>query len=140
MAIQKNSAGGGNNIREAGEYVVEVSKLETGKSKKGKQMLTVVFETHDERKINAYFVKEILFHMAHLTNLKLAAGLKPESSAEELLGRRVGILVEMREPDEQGRVFSQIVGYGPAKDVTPREPGEAHDAGGHFAKDDAIPF
>lgn len=120
MAIPKNAGAlGGKRISEPGEYLVKIHKTETGLSKKGKPMLTVTFETPDEKEIKGYFVKTIKFHMHNLKVLKIACGLKEADSADELLGKECGVLVEAQEPNEQGLVFMSIVGFGPAKDVSP---------------------
>jgi hypothetical protein len=35
-----------------------------------------------------------------------------------MVGKQVGLLVEMQEPNEQGQVFAAIAGYGPASSVS----------------------
>ena len=117
MAITRSIGSFGNRITAAGEYVVEVIRTESGKSKKGKPMLTVTFSTSDEKEIRAWFVKELPFHMSSLVNLKIACGLKPEVSADELVGKSCGIAVDQKEPDEQGRIFFHVTGYGKVSDV-----------------------
>ncbi len=145
MAIQRNAATGqGNSIREPGEYRVKVAELTTGLSKAGKAMLTVTFQTADERKIRAYFVRELAFHMKALAEVKVAAGLKADAAAENLMGREIGILVEAGEPNpENGRVFMQIVGYGPASEVAQAQnemPPAGQGLGASYPHGDGIPF
>lgn len=117
MAIAKNAGGGGNFIKEAGEYKVKVLEIKTGLSKKGKPMLTVAFETTEEKKIAGYYVKDLTMHMQALAALKVACGLKVTDSADNLVGKECGILVEMQEPDADGRTFASICGYGKASQV-----------------------
>lgn len=117
MAIARNANDGGNFIKEPGEYKVFVREITTGMSKSNKPMLTVTFHTSDEKAIRAYFVKELAFHMKALEQLKIACGIKVTESAENLVGKECGILVEAQNPDANGRVFMQINGYGPVGDV-----------------------
>jgi hypothetical protein len=132
MPIQRNAGGGGNYISDPGEYVVRIAETKTGLSKGGKPMLTVEFHTRDERQIRSYFVKELAFHMKALAELKAAAGVPATEPAEKLVGREVGVLVEPQAPDSQGRVFMQIVGYGPKADV--------QGASGFAPSTDEVPF
>lgn len=118
MAIERNAGSNGNFISEAGEYVVKVLETKTGTSKSGKPMLTVTFQTSDELLIRGYFVKSLTFHMKALEELKQASGMKITDSADNLVGREVGILVEAQKPDESGRVFMSVCGYGPKDKVT----------------------
>lgn len=133
MAIQRNAGGGGNVISENGEYHVKVTEIKTGLSKSGKQMLTVTFQTPDEKQIRGYYVGALAFHMKDLENLKLAAGLDVKAPAGQLVGRECGILVEMGAPDEVGRRFASIVGYGPVSELSNKS-----ETG--FAAGDDIPF
>lgn len=132
MAIERNAISGGNFIREPGDYKVKVAECKTGNSKTGKPMLTVAFETEDGLKIAGYFVRDLKFHMIALEKLKIAAGLQVTQSAEHLVGKEVGIAVEAQDPDPNGRIFMAIVGYGPAKDVGPRQQ--------KLTSDDEVPF
>ena len=134
MPIARNAGvGAGNRLKDPGEYRVKITETKVGMSKKGKPMLTVTFETHDEKQICGYFVKELAFHMHFLGELKLASGLTEKDSAENLVGKEVGILVEAQEPNEKGFVFMSIVGYGKSSEV---DSGDAH-----FALSDTnIPF
>lgn len=138
MPIQRNVANGGNSIKHPGEYRVRVVKLETGMSKSQKPMLTVTFQTLDEMQLKGYFCKGLAWHMKNLAVLKECAGLKPDSPAENLHGLEVGILVEPREPDEQGRVFMDIAGFGKAHEVGAVEGGG--DFAGRQPGDDSVPF
>lgn len=134
MAIQKIEGNFGKFISDPGEYLVEVNSAKAGKSKKGKPMLTVEFETEDGRTIGGYYVRDLAFHMKSLEQLKLACGLKLTDTADNLVGRKCGILVEPQEPNtETGKIFMQIVGYGtvaelgtgtakPASDFAPAKP------------------
>lgn len=133
MPIERNAGGGGNFISDPGEYVVRVAETKTGLSKSNKPMLTVTFQTRDERQIRSYFVKELVYHMKSLELLKLAAGLLATDPAEKLVNREVGILVEPQAPTANGLVFMQIVGYGPAKDVN-------GDTGFAQSSNDEVPF
>ncbi len=139
MAIQKNAGqGSGRYIREAGEYRAKIAEIKTGLSKKGKPMLTVLFETPDEKSISGYFVKTLDFHMKALAALKVACGLKATDVADNLVGKECGIAVEGQEPTDDGKVFFQITGYGPVSDLS----GAAAKQGESKPADDAdyIPF
>lgn len=148
MAIARNAGGGGKFVSEPGEYKVTVEKIEMKTPKKEKldpktnkpmkrQMLVVHFVTEEEQEIAGYYVKDVPFHMAALAQLKSACGLEPNQSSDELIGKQCGILVEMGEPNEQGRSFAQIVGYGPADQVgEPRATGETTD----MSNLDEVPF
>ena len=120
MAIERNAGGnGGNYISRPGEYVVVVDKVEYKKTKKEpiRPMAVIHFVNAEDQGIAGYFVKDLNFHMKALTALKAACGLPAAATAEGLIGKKCGILVEMREPDEMGRSFPQIVGYGPTEAV-----------------------
>lgn len=123
MAIARNAASG-SYIDRKGEYRAKVTEAKSGMSKTGKRMLTVTFMTTDERSIKSFFVQELIFHMKSLTALKIAAGLTERDTADRLVGREVGILVEPQKPNQEGRVFMHVVGYGPASDVTENSYGE----------------
>lgn len=141
MGIQRNAGGGGSQV-DPGEYVVTVHELKQGNSKAGKPMLTITFQTQDERTIKGYYVKSVQFHMHNLGLLKEAAGLRKEDPADRLHGRQVGILVENQPPGEDGRVWTQIAGYGPAADVS-TNPFAGAPAGGFGQSpmdDDQVPF
>lgn len=134
MPISRNAGNGGSYINSPGEYKVKITQAASGMSKSGKPMLTVTFQTADEKSIRGYFCKPIAFHMKSLEALKLACGLKKDSPADEMIGKDCGIAVELQAPTESGTTFAHIVGYGMASDVT-----------GDFAKSDAddissIPF
>jgi hypothetical protein len=98
-------------------------------------MLTVTFVTRDERTIRSYFVKDLQFHMSALAELKKASGLPSAEPAEKLVGKEVGILVEPQAPDERGRVFMQIVGYGTKAEVQ-----AGADGGFGQTSNDEVPF
>jgi hypothetical protein len=135
MAIERNAASeGGNYIKDPGEYRVKVIETKTGMSKSGKPMLTVKFQASDEREIAGYFVKTLKFHMKSLETLKIACGLKITDSAENLVGRECGILVEAQEPTADGKVFMTIAGYGPAASVNPSAGGPSNH------EHDEVPF
>lgn len=139
MAIQKIEGNFGSFISEPGEYLVEVNSSKAGKSKKGKAMLTVEFESEDGKTIAGYFVKELAFHMKALEQLKLACGLKVTDSADELIGKKCGILVEPQPPNpETGKVFMSIVGYGKAADVAPNPKGQETHA--KKSEEEQVPF
>lgn len=123
MAIERN-AGGSKFIKDAGEYKVKVKALSIAQNKKDKPMLTVTFQTDDERTIAGYFVKDLPFHKHTLKTLKTACGLTPDDSENDLIGKECGILVEPQEPTPDGKVFMSISGYGPAKKIefTPPKP------------------
>lgn len=123
MAIDKNasSGSGGNYIKEAGEYRVKVTTVSEGKSKKGKPMVTVTFETKDGKQISSWFVKELAWAVKDMTKLKLAAGLTEKDHSSRLMDRELGIAVEAKDPDEHGKIFMRIVGYGKAADVESSE-------------------
>lgn len=149
MPIARNAGGGGKFVSEAGEYKVTVEKIEMKTPKKEKldpktnkpmkrQMLVVHFTTDSEQEIAGYYVKDVAFHMAALTQLKAACGLEPNESSDELIGKQCGILVEMQEPNEQGKSFASIVGYGPADQVgEERGSGETHSM---INDGDEVPF
>lgn len=118
MAIESKFKGGGNFIKTPGEYVVEVTEANAKKSKAGKDMLQVTFQTFEQEKIAGFYVRSLTFHMAALVELKKACGLDGNAPAEMLIGKSCGILVEAQEPDEMGRTRMQITGYGPASAVS----------------------
>lgn len=123
MAIAKIEGAFGSYVNEPGEYLVEVNSTKAGKSKKGKPMLTVEFETEDGKTIAGYYVRELAFHMKALEALKVACGLKVTEPADNLIGKKCGILVEPQEANsETGKVFMQIVGYGKASEVGHSQP------------------
>jgi hypothetical protein len=136
MAIKRNAAPS-SFIKTAGEYRVKVIETKMGMSKTNKPMLTVTFQTADEKSISGYFVQGLDFHRHVMKELKLAAGLKVEDHHENLVGKEVGIAVELQEPDANGRTFAQITGYGPASEVAGFAGGEA---GGAKKFDDEVPF
>lgn len=125
MSIPRNAGGQGNFVKEPGEYVVRVKECRMGESKSHKPMLTVVFQTVDEKLINGYFVQNLNFHISALRKLKEACGLSPNTDAsDKLVGKTCGILVEAQEPDVNGRTFMSICGYDKASEVSAREPGD----------------
>jgi hypothetical protein len=140
MPIERNAGSAPNAyLKDPGEYVVRVSEVKKGTSRAGAPMLTVTFETRDGRQINAYFVATLIFHMKTLDLLKAACGLDPSEAgfrAEMLVGRDLGILVEPKEPDERGRVFMQITGFGKAEEVSGYH--NSPDLGADLA--DQVPF
>lgn len=116
MAIPRNHRISGY-IDEVGEYRVKVEQMLEGLSSKNKKMLTVTFVTDDEKRIKGFYVKELKFHMSALKDLKLACGLTEKDPASSLLGKRCGIAVGQQKPNDDGRVFMTIEGYGPEKDA-----------------------
>lgn len=123
MAIERNAGGiSGNYVKDPGEYRVRVHETKTGLSKSQKPMLTVVFHTWEDKAIAAYFVKTLTFHMKALESLKVACGLKVNETADNLVGKECGILVEAQDPTPEGRVFMSITGYGPANAVGVNQP------------------
>lgn len=142
MPIQRNAVGGSSKyITDPGDYIVEIVEVQMGKSKKGDPMVTIAFQTDDERKIKSFFVQKYPFMMAALTQLKISCGIKPEASSGDLLGKKCGILVEKGRISDKGQAFPQITGYGLVSDVNP-----AHSPMGYQAVDenlaavDEIPF
>lgn len=120
MAIARNHKAGGSGagrIDKPGEYVVSVEKTEVGKSKSGKAMLTVTFVTDDDRRIRGYYVRDLDFHMKALADCKVALGLKADTSSDQMVGKRCGIAVGEQAPNEEGRIFMTIEGYGKEADV-----------------------
>lgn len=134
MAIQRNASGGGNAIKEAGEYLVRVTEVKVDKSKKGDPMLVVTFTAPDEKQIRGYFVQNLTFHMKNLETLKAVCGMAPKDPAGALIGRELGISVEVDPPGPDGRSFSGICGYGTVA--------ELENAGSGFASngDDSVLF
>lgn len=130
MPIEKKYSGSSSTM-DPGEHRVVITEVQVGVSKSGKQMLTVVFQNDREQRIKSYYVRELVYHIKQLTDLKISCGLTEKSPAEELLHKRCGILVDPREPNEEGRVFMNIAGYGKESDVTD---------GGHTSTKDEIPF
>lgn len=133
MAIEKEFTGGGKTIAE-GEHVVTITDWKIGESKSGKTMLTLTFENFEHQMIRGYYVAGLQFHEKALAKIKAACGLSKEAKAAELKGKSLGIAVEPQEPDERGRVFMRIVGYGKASDVSAD--------GGRYeeSRDNEIPF
>lgn len=119
MAIQKNAKGtGGSFIKEAGDYLVHIVKTTMKLSKAKDPMVVVTFETEDEKMIDGYFVGKHAFHQHNMRVLKEACGLKETDKYDQLVGKKCGISVELQDPDQlTGRVFAQIVGYGPLSDL-----------------------
>jgi hypothetical protein len=145
MGIPRN-AGFGRFLNEPGEYVAVIDKVEwtktkpktdpkTGQAIEPRDMLKVFFFTDTEQEIVGYFVKGLKFHMKAYDLLKESCGLPKEAKSADLVGKSVGILVEMQKPDEMGKSFPQIVGYGPASEVS-------KDSDTGFAKlvDEGVPF
>lgn len=128
MAIERNVTTSGDFIDAPGEYQVTVQAATLGASKYGKDMLTVILETDDGRTIRSFFIKGSKAQMENLEKLKNACGLQLDCPADILfergdafVGCRLGIAVDAGKPNKEGRVFMQVVGYGPADKV------EAHD-------------
>lgn len=119
-------------IDKPGEYKVTVEKTEAGPSKSGKKMLTITFVTDDEKRIKGYYVRALEWHMKALADCKIALGLKGDSPAELMVGKRCGIAVGAQAPTEDGRTFMQIEGYGKEADVE----GHVHDTSSF----DDVPF
>jgi hypothetical protein len=146
MAIARTFRGAAGQIDRAGEYRVTVEKMEVGKSKSGKPMLTLTFCTDEERRIKGYYVQSLVFHMKALDELKLACGLLATAPADQLVGKRCGIAVGEQPPTQDGKVFMQIEGYGKEQDaeVIPYgEGGGLHPFGGMqggAVSDDNVPF
>ena len=121
MAIKSTYSGGGSKLGE-GEHIVKIMEVKTvmTKEKPGKEskpMYTVVFQNKDGQKHTGYYVKSIKFMMKQFEDLKKCCGLKESDSADELVGRKCGILIEVGEPNDEGKVFNQIAGYGTEADV-----------------------
>lgn len=134
MAIPKNAkASGGKYISDPGEYAVEITDVQFGKSKKGDPMVTVNFATMDDKSIRAFFVQKHAFMMNQLGLLKVACDEEPTCTTEKLLGKKCGILVELGKPNDAGVVFAQIAGYGKLSDLE-EKPQDL------FEETDAIPF
>lgn len=138
MAIAKNAvSSGGKFISEPGDYLVEISEVQAGKSSKGDPMVTITFVTDEDKSIRAFFVKKHAFMMAALTLLKVSCGEKPEVNSAELVGKKCGIKVELGKPNDKGMIFAQIVGYGRPEDVEHAK----HDASlANSHASDEIPF
>lgn len=134
MAIQKNASGGGNAIKEAGEYRVKVTEVKVDKSKKGDPMLVVTFTGTDEKQIRGYFVQNLTFHMKNLETLKHVCGMGPKEPAGALIGRELGISVEVDPPGPDGRCFSSIVGFGTVDELDNKGTGFSG------AEDASVPF
>lgn len=133
MAIARNHKGFGNRIDKPGEYVVTVEKVDIGKSKKGDAMLTVTFVTAEDKQIQGYYVKSKIWAMKALAECKVALGLKEDSAAENMVGKKCGIAVGEGNVREDGSHFMQIEGYGKESEV------EGHmDTPGGFS--DEVPF
>jgi hypothetical protein len=115
MAIKKEFKSG-NQIGE-GEHVVKITKVEVGNSKKGEPMLTLTFERADEARMKGYYVKSLKFHMKQLDAVKIACGLTAIAPNDELQGKKLGIAVELDQPNENGIRFGKIIGYGKWEDV-----------------------
>lgn len=150
MPIPRNAAMG-RYLTEPGEYVAIIDKVEwlktnkgqpkidpkTGETKEPQDMLKVSFFTESQQEIAGYFVKGLKFHMKAYDLLRESCGLPKGAKSQDFIGKKVGILVELQKPDEMGRTFPQIVGYGPASEVS----GAKDDTG--FAPDesqDGVPF
>ena len=123
MAIERKHKGGGKRIDVVGDYRVKIVKTSSGMSKGGKPMLTVTFETDDEKQINGYYCRHLTFHMAALKDLKVACGLKDDAAADMLVGLRCGIAVGEQAPAEDGTIFMQVEGYD-KESAVPGAPGE----------------
>lgn len=120
MAIQRNHKGNGGSagrIDKPGEYAVTVEKVDIGKSKSGKDMLTVTFTTDDDKSIRGYYVRSLDWHMEALKDLKSCCGLKPEVGIESLINKRCGLAVGEQTPNAEGKIFMTIEGYGKESDV-----------------------
>lgn len=119
MSIERKHTGhASNRIDMAGEYRVTVQKTEVKPTKNGgKRMLVVTFVTDDEKEINGYYVQTLKWHIEALSDLKIACGLSAKSSTDLLMGKRLGIAVGEQTPQEDGRIFMQVEGYGKESDV-----------------------
>lgn len=127
MAIEKKYKGGKGMA--VGEHKVQVTDIKVGSSKKGDPMLTITFENEEGQTIKGYYVKKLAGHMAALGDLKVAAGLKIDSPAEELQHKKLGISVDEQPENENGQIFMTIVGYGKEADVgSSPTPSHANDA------------
>lgn len=137
MPIERNVSGGnGNFVNEPGEYLVCVTEASMKKTKTPppRDMRVVTFQTMEEKEIRAYFVRDVTFHTSAMEQLKLACGLKVNDHPDQLMGKTCGILVEAGRPTDEGRVFMQIVGYGPESQVGNKP------AGDDFQKSEDVPF
>lgn len=113
MAIERKHRGNPR-ISEPGEYVVHINSVTQERSKKGKPMATIEFETINGQKIKGYYVLELPFHQKALADIKRVTGVGPN---ETLVGKSLGIAVEAGKPSEDGFVFMQITGYGTCDEV-----------------------
>lgn len=130
-------------ISAPGEYLVEVTEVNAGRSKSGKPMCTVTFETPTGEQIRGYYVGELKFHMAALMDCKKAAGLAPNVPATNLVGKKLGIAVEPGKVRDDGSHFMQITGYGTLQELMGKEAvnlemGNAPAT--EFAQNDEVPF
>lgn len=120
MPIQRNLAHSpSNRIDGPGDYVVTITAVNNVLTKiSRKPMLVVEMETEDEKKIRDHFVLSLDFRMKALQSLKAAVGLGPEvKDPGALVGKQCGIAVAAKPPNDEGRIYMEIVGYGKSSDV-----------------------
>lgn len=145
MPMKRIFSGTGNRIT-AGNHVVHVTEVSQKLSSKNDPMTVIAFETDDEKKVNYYAVHKFPWAIEAVKTCIECAGLPQGSKASQLVGKRVGITVEEGKPDDKGRTFMQIVGFGTEKDVQDARAAEAATANvpapaaTTFAADDDMPF
>jgi hypothetical protein len=111
MAIERKHKSA-NFITQPGEYLVEVIEVNATRSKSGKPMCTVTFETPEGSQIKGYYVGELKFHMAALSDCKKASGINPNAPATNMVGKKLGIAVDAGKQRDDGSHFMSITGYG----------------------------
>lgn len=117
MAIKRNFTGGSGSDFSEGEHKVKIVDLKLGPSSTGKKMLTVTFENDEGATVKGFYVLDNKVAIIKIKELKVACGLAPDADGMLLEGKRLGIAVEKGKPDDKGKFYWQIVGYGKESDV-----------------------
>lgn len=115
MAIERKF--GGTKQMKAGEYKVTVTDIKFGKSKSDKNMWTITFANDHEETIKGFYVPDVAFHLKQLKEIKAVCGLDEKDGPDKLISKRLGIAVEEQEPDQDGKTFMRITGYGKESQV-----------------------
>lgn len=124
-------------IKEPGIYNVLIIGAEATQSKKLDPMLVITFKQigGNGGEIRGYYVPKHKFMAEALASLKLACGLPPTAKKEDLLGKKIQIVVELQKVipgkerinEKTGLPYppsSQVVAYKPFQDEpTPEDEG-----------------
>jgi len=99
-------------LKKAGTFPMLCVEISKDPSKAGRPMLAVLWKSLDpenEGAASQWMVMNLSFGQEAFTKAKIALGLPMTAKGDDLVGNKAMITLRLKEPNAEGKVFSEVV-------------------------------